>query len=236
MMTSSNGNIFRVTGHLCGEFTGPGEFPTQRPVTRSFDVFFDLRLNKRLSKQPWGWWFETSSWSLWRQCNEWYRFDLPSFLLREYFCEVFCLLMKLIARTPSLPSLQTAHAWPTYDWLRALVHLHCGALQRNDWLRGLVRLDFDVMTGTSTINAKCSWRSFKHDLPCLRQQIWRENQYKWDEKYVKLTKRFIDSMQVRFSSASAVSLSLSRSLAPALSLSLSIYIYMIRQIKSQFSV
>ena len=70
MMTSSNGNIFRVTGPLCGEFTDPGEFPTQRPVTRSFDVFFDLRLNKRLSKQPWGWWFETPSWSLWRQCNE----------------------------------------------------------------------------------------------------------------------------------------------------------------------
>ena len=69
MMTSSNGNIFRVIGHLCGEFTGPGEFPTQRPVTRSFDVFFDQRLNKRLSKQPWGWWFETPSWSLWRQCN-----------------------------------------------------------------------------------------------------------------------------------------------------------------------
>ena len=70
MMTSSNGKIFRVTGPLCGEFTGPGEFPTQRPVTRSFDVFFDLRLNKRLSKQRWGWWFETPSWSLWRQCNE----------------------------------------------------------------------------------------------------------------------------------------------------------------------
>ena len=70
MMTSSNGNIFRVTGPLCGEFTGPGEFPTQRPVTRSFDVFFDLRLNKRLSEQPWGWWFETPSWSLWRQCND----------------------------------------------------------------------------------------------------------------------------------------------------------------------
>ena len=35
-MTSSNGNIFRVTGHLCGEFIGPGEFPAQRPVTRSF--------------------------------------------------------------------------------------------------------------------------------------------------------------------------------------------------------
>ena len=70
MMTSSNGNIFRVTGPLCGEFTGPGEFPIQRPVMRSFDVFFDLRLNKRLSKQPWDWWFETLSWSLWRHCNE----------------------------------------------------------------------------------------------------------------------------------------------------------------------
>ena len=69
MMTSSNGNIFRVNGLLCGEFTGPGEFPTQRPVTRSFDVFFDLRLNKRLSKQPWGWWFETPSLSLWRHYN-----------------------------------------------------------------------------------------------------------------------------------------------------------------------
>ena len=47
----------------------PGEFPAQRPVTRSFDVFFDLRLNKRLSKQLWGWWFETLSCPLWRHCN-----------------------------------------------------------------------------------------------------------------------------------------------------------------------
>ena len=47
-----------------------GEFPPQRPVTRNFDVFFDLRLNKRLSKHWWGWWFETPSCSLWRHCNE----------------------------------------------------------------------------------------------------------------------------------------------------------------------
>ena len=70
MMTSSNGNVLRVTGHLCGEFTGPGEFPAQRPVTRSFGVFSDLRLNKRLSKQSWGWWFETPSSPLWRPCND----------------------------------------------------------------------------------------------------------------------------------------------------------------------
>ena len=70
MMTSSNGNIFRVTGPLCGEFSGPGEFPTQRPVTRSFVVFFDLCLNKRLSKQSWGWWFQTLSGPLWRHGND----------------------------------------------------------------------------------------------------------------------------------------------------------------------
>ena len=46
-----------------------GEFSAQRPVTRSFDVFFDLRLDKRLSKQSWGWWVETPSRSLWRHCN-----------------------------------------------------------------------------------------------------------------------------------------------------------------------
>ena len=56
---------------LCaGNSPVPGEFPTQRPVTRGFDVFFDLRPNKRLSKQSWGWWFETLSCSLWRHCNE----------------------------------------------------------------------------------------------------------------------------------------------------------------------
>ena len=55
---------------ICAEnspFTG--EFPAQRPVTRSFDVFFDLRLNKQLSKQSWGWWFETPYRTLWRHCN-----------------------------------------------------------------------------------------------------------------------------------------------------------------------
>ena len=39
----------------------------QRPV--SFDVFFDLRLNKRLSEQSWGWLFETLSRALWRHPN-----------------------------------------------------------------------------------------------------------------------------------------------------------------------
>ena len=63
MMTLSNEYIFRVSGHLCGEFTG------QRPLMRSFEVFPQLCLNKRLSKQSRGLWFETPSCSLWRHCN-----------------------------------------------------------------------------------------------------------------------------------------------------------------------
>ena len=55
---------------LCAGYSpASGEFPTQRPVTQSFDVFFDLCLNKRLNKQSWGWWFETPSRPLSRHGN-----------------------------------------------------------------------------------------------------------------------------------------------------------------------
>ena len=56
---------------LCmGNSPVTGEFPSPWLVTRNFDVFFDLCLNKRLSKQSRRRWFETSSWSLWRHCND----------------------------------------------------------------------------------------------------------------------------------------------------------------------
>ena len=56
---------------LCaGNSPVTGEFPAQGPVTRSFDVFFDIRLNKRLSKQSWGWWFETPSRPFWRDISD----------------------------------------------------------------------------------------------------------------------------------------------------------------------
>ena len=67
----------------------PGEFPAQRPVTRSFDVFFDLRLNKRLSKQPWGWWFETPAWSLWRHRNVWKGLNILR-SARQWYCRFRC--------------------------------------------------------------------------------------------------------------------------------------------------
>ena len=56
---------------LCaGNSPASGEFPTQRSVTRGFDVFLHMCLNKRLRKQSWGWWFETLSRPLRRHCND----------------------------------------------------------------------------------------------------------------------------------------------------------------------
>ena len=87
MMTSSNENIFRLLAICAGNSPVPGEFPTQRPVTWSFDVFFDLRLNKRLSKQSWGWWFEMLSCPLWHHRNA---CSLPWNHLRGwgFFCQL----------------------------------------------------------------------------------------------------------------------------------------------------
>ena len=62
--------IYSALLALCtGNSSVTTEFPSHRPVMQSFDVFFDLPLNKRLSKQSWGWWFEMQSRSLWRHCN-----------------------------------------------------------------------------------------------------------------------------------------------------------------------
>ena len=64
MMTSSSETFSALLALCAGNSPVTGEFPSQRPVTWSFGVFFNLRL----SKQCWGWWFETPSRSLWRHC------------------------------------------------------------------------------------------------------------------------------------------------------------------------
>ena len=67
------------------------EFPAQRPVTRGFDVFYDLRLNKWLLKQSWSWWFETPSRPLWRHWNAWLYLSFTQDIKRPLlFCLLFC--------------------------------------------------------------------------------------------------------------------------------------------------
>ena len=98
MMTSSNGNIFRVTGPLCGEFTGNRRIP----CTRASDAELWCP-NKRLSKQSWVWWFETPSHPLWRHCNAHFRRTMPlvvsGYMLAAQFISVY----------PGLDPLQWCH-------------------------------------------------------------------------------------------------------------------------------
>ena len=62
---------FRVTGPLCGEFTGHRRILlTKASSAELWCNFFDLQLNKRLSKQSRRRWLETPSRWLWRHCNE----------------------------------------------------------------------------------------------------------------------------------------------------------------------
>ena len=100
----------------------PGEFTAQRPVTQSFDVFFDLRLNKRLSKQWWGWWFETLSRPLWRHCNGLtvlfcyghiitIHCDFIHSVQHEIHCVTLCITMQVV--------LYTEYVW-THIW-----HVYC---------------------------------------------------------------------------------------------------------------
>ena len=77
----------------------PGEFPAQRPVTRSFDVFVDLCPNKRLGKQPWGWGFETPSHPVWRHCNEHFPYKHAVLLCNLLFWSA-CLLVGATVSSP----------------------------------------------------------------------------------------------------------------------------------------
>ena len=83
MMTSSNGNIFRVTSHLCGNSTGHRWISHTKASDAELWCFFYLCPNERLSKQSWGWWFGTLSSPLWRHCN----------VLLSYACMPFCVVI-----------------------------------------------------------------------------------------------------------------------------------------------
>ena len=104
-----HGNVFKwkhlprywlfVRGGGGGDSPVIGEFPSQRPVTRSFDVFFDLLSNKRFSKQSRRRWFETSSRSLWRHCNA---DSGKAETIDGYLSAILCIWLRLFQRLHKL--------------------------------------------------------------------------------------------------------------------------------------
>ena len=84
-----------------------GEFPSQRSVTRSFAVFFDLRLNKWSTKQSICRWFVTPSHSLCRPCNDVYRFCLLADIRSIIWRTGYTWTVQMSLRLFQMP-------WPSY--------------------------------------------------------------------------------------------------------------------------
>ena len=90
-----------------------GRFPLHRPVTRSFDVFFDVRLNKWLRKQSRRRWFETPSRLTWRRCNA-TRTSLTG--PGRYGCDIKVIIFKGISALDILSiSCEIALRWMSKD-------------------------------------------------------------------------------------------------------------------------
>ena len=75
-----------------------GDFPSQRPVARNFDVFFDFAPEERFSKQSRSRWFKTPSRSLWRHCNaaSWFNCDQLWTLCKQSKCmNIFIIVIEI---------------------------------------------------------------------------------------------------------------------------------------------
>ena len=107
-----------------------GEFPAQRPVTRSFDVFVDLLLNKRLSKQWSGWWCKPPSRPLWRHCNECHSVMVLPCSTGLHLCrerwqnnfKAYVIIMRHLAR-------QCGQCRRHFPWMLSFYSNHCISLR-----------------------------------------------------------------------------------------------------------
>ena len=118
-----------------------GEFLAQRPVTRSFGAFFDLCLNERLSKQWWGWWFETPSRPLRCHCNGWKRWQIKN---NSFHCHIIS-CAKLTVGVKIMGCFDKSDVCLVYMWMK----IKCSNLSLVTWHRRInVHLSHTCMTRT----------------------------------------------------------------------------------------
>ena len=100
------------------------EFPSQRPVTQSFGVFFDLHLNKRMSKPSRRQWFEMPLRSLWCHCNAEYpltnRLDYPRISKLELDSEATCIHQCIKGIAPCAPTYRSNTFVPLISQCRVI--------------------------------------------------------------------------------------------------------------------
>ena len=162
---------------LCaGNSPVTGEFPSQRPVTRSFGVLFDLHLNERMSKQSWGWWLETPLRSLWRHCygpeiSPWSIFLIFLYLHLAYvgYHLIMCVVLmtlthwsRVVYKYVSIATIIGLDNGLSYGWRQAIMWTNAGIL-----LNGTLR------TNLSEISIKIYAFSFKKMHLKMSSAKWR---------------------------------------------------------------
>ena len=132
--------IFSALLALCaGNSPVTGEFLAQKPVTRGFDVFFHLYLNKRLNKQSWGWWFETPSRRpLWRHCNEYsckhfglHELNVKTIRFCRYSISDKAIVMKLCTLHGKLGEFINLQRYDNQEWNTAIQILQTSSIIMN---------------------------------------------------------------------------------------------------------
>ena len=108
---------------LCqGNPSATGGFPSQKPVTRSFDVFFDLRRSKLLIKHSRRRWFETPSRSLWRHPNDFTQHTYYTPAKKNY-----------VHVKPGSPYHSDNTEWVAYEHPNAVTNGHTFNIQPRTW-------------------------------------------------------------------------------------------------------
>ena len=152
-----NPDIFSLLQYLknkCAENSlVTGELPSQRPMTRNFHIFFDLRRNKLLSEQLWRRWFETPLRSFWRHCNDPIRLKQQSIDSttminagkRDQYCGC-CLPGSLHHKADRSNGKGHAGRWVRFSWEKGLRPPRCGEdIKRKSWSYQRVSAPFTKM-------------------------------------------------------------------------------------------
>ena len=137
MMTSSHGTIFRVTGFLCGEFTGHRWIPLTTASDTELWCFLWSAPEQKLSKQWRRRWFETSSCSLWRHCDVMPRQNglhvAYDFFKCDFLNDMFHILIAIslkfapkgpFSNKPSLITIMTCRLLGGQWWSSLLIYMH----------------------------------------------------------------------------------------------------------------
>ena len=144
-----------------------GEFPAQMPVTQSFDVFFNLRLNRRLHKQSLGWWFETPSHPLWCHCNVLARAIMSELrettLVVTFGCDMICDWNKKTEHCGTEWTLKGKVSMFIWTILGTVLWLHMSLYRQNTnrleriYLREYDKTPPSLDWGLNHMNTKSAW-------------------------------------------------------------------------------